>query len=59
MQRDLLFPSYKTDLQNRVTRYDVTNWVTNSKVSFFKIFWVSNSMWKDFNIALKLVIRDF
>ena len=30
MSGDLWFPSYKTELQNRVTYYDVANRVTNS-----------------------------
>ena len=32
------------ELRNRVTHYDVTNRVTNSKILFFLIFRVSNSM---------------
>ena len=34
------------ELQNRVTHYDITNRVANSKKIFFLIFRVSNSMWK-------------
>ena len=47
------------ELQNRVTHYDVANQVTNSKTLFLKIFWVTNSMWKNFKIVLELVTRDF
>ena len=33
-----------SELQNRVTHYDITNRVTNSKTLFFLIFRVRNSM---------------
>ena len=36
--------SINPELQNRVTHYEVTNRVTNSKISFFKMSQVSNSM---------------
>ena len=32
------------ELQNRITHYDVTNRVTNSKILYFLIFRVSNLM---------------
>ena len=42
------------ELQNRVTHYDVTNRVTNSKILFFKIFRVSNSMWKKLSYSFRV-----
>ena len=63
----LLFPpfSYCTwgfvipELQNQVTRYDVTNRVANSKILFLKFFELLTRCEKNFHIVLELVTRDF
>ena len=48
------------ELQNRVTHYDVTNRVTNSKILFFLYFFeLITRCEKNFNIVLELVTRDF
>ena len=48
------------ELQNRVTHYDVTNRVTNSKILlFFLFFELITRCEKNFNIVLELVTRDF
>ena len=43
---NLRFPRHKSKLLNGVTYYNVKNQVNNSKVLFFLIFRVNNSMWK-------------
>ena len=48
------------ELQNRVTHYDATNRVTNSKILFFLYFFqLITRREKNFNIVLELVTRDF
>ena len=55
----LLFPRYKTKLQNRITHYDVTNRVSTSKILYLCFFELVTRCKKNFNIIFELVTRDF
>ena len=39
-----IIPELQNGVKNRVTHYDITNRVTNSKIDFLKIVQVSNLM---------------
>ena len=55
----IVLGSITPELKNRVTHYDVTSQVTNSKTFLKKFFELVTPCEKNFNIVLELVIQGF